>query len=427
LEGQRQVHRDHQNLGHLFDNLYVPHMQDFAHEYLDLSAEVKKLKTIEKSRISTSTTELPTEDPRATNGNTDALNASNEASECPYSYFHMQRLRIQNSFSVREALCINVYMAVLASQAAYTHEPNAFLGHTTRPFAKFLHAWAWEQLEKETGVTVDANKQPEFRIFDADMGDTVIIAFKGTEDINDVFIDVQINTVSAIPGGVHAGFYTRSKAFPIQLITKLLRAGKRVLITGHSLGGAVATVLLLRMLYEEVLATQYQSNIFCITFGSPLVTGGRLEHSDKFLHIVHKTDLFPRLLLIKKQLYNQLTKLLGGTRLKTFVNDLATKAYEKLPWYAKLVADLGQDAYNIYQGQDPNAEWFTYKPVGNYAFLRKGKVHIQDEDDASDFMQLMMPNLDRATFAEALRDHNLQRYGEELEAVWARARQHREL
>merc|ERR1711907_270935 len=102
-----------------------------------------------------------------------------------------------------------------------------------------------------------------------------------------------------------------------------------------------------------------------------------------------------------------------------WVNDLATLAYDTLPWYGKLVADISKDAYTIYQGTDRDAEWFVYKPFGNYIFLHKGKAYFQDQEGATDFLRMMMPDLGRVALAAAWQDHALLRYSEGLEALKA--------
>lgn len=148
------------------------------------------------------------------------------------------------------------------------------------------------------------------------------------------------------------------------------------------------------------------------------MTGGNLRHNDRFLHFVHESDLVPRLLLIKKGLYDKLAKWAKGSGLMKRAKELVTKAYDKLPWYIQLVGDIGQEAYNIYQGEDPNAEWFKYKLFGRYIFLNSGVTYpINDVEVASRWMRNMMPELGANSLAKSLADHSLSRYSEALEAL----------
>jgi putative lipase involved disintegration of autophagic bodies len=48
------------------------------------------------------------------------------------------------------------------------------------------------------------------------------------------------------PGAAHAGFLDRAKTIPLEYFRRLLVRGERVVLTGHSLGGAVASLLALR-------------------------------------------------------------------------------------------------------------------------------------------------------------------------------------
>uniref|UniRef100_F6HV25 Senescence-associated carboxylesterase 101 n=1 Tax=Vitis vinifera TaxID=29760 RepID=F6HV25_VITVI len=72
----------------------------------------------------------------------------------------------------------------------------------------------------------------------------------------------------------------------------------QLIITGHSLGGAVASLFTLCLLDENLLKPKCRP--FCITFGSPLVGGFGLQHSiwnSFFLHVVSNQDPVPGLFL----------------------------------------------------------------------------------------------------------------------------------
>ncbi|XP_057826071.2 protein EDS1B [Cryptomeria japonica] len=73
-----------------------------------------------------------------------------------------------------------------------------------------------------------------------------------------------------------------------------------IIFTGHSMGGAVATLATLWFLQKKARNLSY----FCITFGSPLVGNsvlgeaiGREDWTGKFCHVVSKYDIVPRMLL----------------------------------------------------------------------------------------------------------------------------------
>ncbi len=98
----------------------------------------------------------------------------------------------------------------------------------------------------------------------------IALAFRGTEttSIRDIKTDLDARGTNCVSGGrVHAGF---NEAFnkvlaPIQQkLDEPQYADKPLLITGHSLGGALATIAAKRLTHKGKVAA-------CYTFGSPRV------------------------------------------------------------------------------------------------------------------------------------------------------------
>lgn len=98
----------------------------------------------------------------------------------------------------------------------------------------------------------------------------VVLAFRGTEanSIKDIKADARANSVEApTEGRIHAGFSDALTAVQYDIEQELDsgRYGQRPLfITGHSLGGAVATIAAKRLSDSREIAA-------CYTFGSPRV------------------------------------------------------------------------------------------------------------------------------------------------------------
>lgn len=82
----------------------------------------------------------------------------------------------------------------------------------------------------------------------------VFVAFRGTNDLKDVASDMRIDRHAVKFGGYfHKGFYERADSFASSdqsPLPGLLATKKRIIFCGHSLGGAVAHIVLFRFLLE---------------------------------------------------------------------------------------------------------------------------------------------------------------------------------
>ena len=196
---------------------------------------------------------------------------------CPVDAFPQLGALASGAISPSEAerRCVDIFAGVLASEAAYVPESvRSFLGTTPRSLARYLAPWP-----NSTYKTYDLIPGPELQVFELGWGGTVIVAFRGTDNLHkDLLTDVHVvpMTLAGGSGTVHTGFYKRSEEYPIAAFTKLLKDGKRLLLTGHSLGGAIAQVLTLRLLHEQSLGAEHRRRLHCVTFGSPMIGNEKL-------------------------------------------------------------------------------------------------------------------------------------------------------
>jgi triacylglycerol lipase len=102
--------------------------------------------------------------------------------------------------------------------------------------------------------------------FIAGNDDLLILAFRGTTDLNDWLTDAGSLLVGGLGGRVHDGFYTALSYVwrDIWDFIRNSRRGRPLWVTGHSLGGALATLMVakLRLEKDEPVNGLY-------TFGSP--------------------------------------------------------------------------------------------------------------------------------------------------------------
>lgn len=92
--------------------------------------------------------------------------------------------------------------------------------------------------------------------------DFILVIFRGTDDLRDVLNDITFIPINTIVGKVHKGFHDAFLLIYHQLSQKLAHTNKRLFLTGHSLGGALATIC---------AAYFRNKNPLLITFGSPKV------------------------------------------------------------------------------------------------------------------------------------------------------------
>lgn len=171
----------------------------------------------------------------------------------------------------------------------------------------------------------------------------VYLAFRGTEDRKDLTEDLKIYQRGAESGlsrgKFHAGFLARAEELPLQ---KLLADGellrRTLVVCGHSLGGAISSIVTTEILMERQKRSQelFTGEVINVTFGSPLFgddTARRfLEEkgfSEHMFHFVAENDPVPSLLSFAQSISavkNQVSPTTFPTSLTTFSCRLTTRS-----------------------------------------------------------------------------------------------------
>jgi hypothetical protein len=118
-----------------------------------------------------------------------------------------------------------------------------------------------------------------------------VLAFRGTQEVQDFIADGFAPKHYFLAGEVHKGFHDNFQAIKKQLVDLLAKPGNRkckTIITGHSLGGALAT------LAAAYISSNYAADpcgqVMLYTYGSPRV--GTVPWVDafegKFIHFRHR-------------------------------------------------------------------------------------------------------------------------------------------
>ncbi len=166
-------------------------------------------------------------------------------------------------------------------QAAFNKKVDEYLdGKKKKRLTVLLGSFSYDAKDQEKILTSDLDTIRLKLINTFDVEDTqafiavtaqfAVLSFRGTEatkpkDIKSDFKAMQVKCVSG--GMVHSGFSEAFDAVSEQVQTALNAtdiAAKPLFITGHSLGGALATIAAKRLTHKSGIAG-------CYTFGSPRV------------------------------------------------------------------------------------------------------------------------------------------------------------
>jgi pimeloyl-ACP methyl ester carboxylesterase len=136
----------------------------------------------------------------------------------------------------------------------------------------------------------------ETQCFVASTPAVALLSFRGTESVGDWLADLNMAHTRRPYGVVHRGFYHAFVDVQVQ-IEQALRAlpGRRLIVTGHSLGGAVATIAA-----AEWLNTGAFDVASVYTYGQPRVGSSAWQQlldsklGDRFARFVNDDDIVPR-------------------------------------------------------------------------------------------------------------------------------------
>lgn len=198
-----------------------------------------------------------------------------------------------------------------------------------------------------------------------------IVAFRGTTNQKDVIDDVSIG----ITNDRYTGFDQRSKVHVHELknrIEKMKRSGiSEILFTGHSLGGADATIA------PVVLGEYYPSlarsmKFHVITFGSP--RPGNQNFSNKF----KRTVIFHRRITNSGDPVTNLPAMAHGAGIYNFIHvDDGTLIWNVVDWWSHTY-DFGLTYCKINNWSQTcglNAAWYTANVARSVNVARRMGTH----------------------------------------------------
>ena len=295
-----------------------------------------------------------------------------------------------------------VQNALVVSQAVYEEDPIDFL------------QTSYEKHNLKSVLSSHKDSDCHFLLAEERNDKTVYLSFQGSYDETDVLKDLQFYQKSAengkFRGKIHAGFLSLAERFPfLKIITSKLLKDKTLVVCGHSLGGAVSSIVTADILLEqERRKFQNLKDVINITFGAPSFGDTELRNfleekkiSDKMFHLVAENDPIPSLLSFthsiaaaKSMIDDQIKKLQGNSKFTEKVMELKEKSkkyFEMLknwtPTIIKLLKVVGlipvpglpiatnaigaglELVMSDFPIKKNSKDGQEYQPIGNYFFL----------------------------------------------------------
>jgi len=153
-----------------------------------------------------------------------------------------------------------------------------------------------------TWFTDDVDEHcPKFMVLIDHQESRVVLVIRGTFSFKDVIMDVVCEEQAFHGGFAHKGFLEGAMKILHKSRRHLVSAlsennGYSLFITGHSMGGATAELILLELLLGPMFS---EANIYCLALGPPPVFRGELPFwvRDRIKIFVNNKDVVPRLSL----------------------------------------------------------------------------------------------------------------------------------
>lgn len=191
---------------------------------------------------------------------------------------------------------------------------------------------------------------------------------------------------------------------------------KSIILTGHSIGGAIASLTTLWLL-SFLQSNPSPPQVLCITFGSPLLGNHSLSKAllrqrwtGNFCHVVLKHDIVPRLLFASlDSIDTHLHLLLQYIQLGQSASQITDEIRDQLFSFVLGQTEAAANGSDENEGGRSGSFW----PFGNYLFCaEEGAVCV---DNAVSVVKLLHLMLSMANLSSCFEDHR--KYGDSVQRV----------
>ncbi|KAH6803936.1 hypothetical protein C2S51_032183 [Perilla frutescens var. frutescens] len=222
--------------------------------------------------------------------------------------------RVDLDTNIKPAAAKKYFASLCAMASKLAYENSQFIKHTVQNKWKMelLHSFNFKDDATQGLVFLDKNTNPK----------TIVVAFRGTEPFNvedwSTDIDISGYKLQGIKGRLHRGFakalglgddhdhdhaYATITRVVMEHLKKMNDTRTRVIVTGHSLGGALAVVFAAALvMHDHIQLLERLDAVY--TFGQPRV--GNAEFGEfmeeqfrlygvDYCRFVYNNDFVPRI------------------------------------------------------------------------------------------------------------------------------------
>ena len=316
----------------------------------------------------------------------------------------------------------DVQNALILSWSTYETDPFAYLDEQ-----KKNHSF--------TAIVSNVDCECPFVIAEDSDSERVYLAFQGTSSLEDYLADFEAfpRQAERTPsvGTFHSGFLKRAESFPLDtLLGSDGIRGKTLILCGHSLGGAVSSIVYLEIAKKLKRANEESplKGLRNITFGCPLFASedyrqyiDSMPLAVEMYHFVDHNDPVPRLVtLVLSALKEKIASMPMTQKLLQYIRNFLCDHSNAILFILDAMqlasspnsAETYKDVKNFLKAcmQPPEALEESMVPIGHFFFLKNETIAVVSYEDQESLKRRLRIHEKEIKLSERLRSHFLKNY-----------------